>query len=167
MCQDLVTFVTKSDCDLGTCRTTTITIAKLVDFDTSCTHSCKHNIKMDKILLVHSPWVTSLSKLLLEDRDLQIPQGYLTKFPWATFSLKLPLDEWDLEAQPSCPKNNPTFQSTWLEYFLSNSLRFQVFQVPFSLGTLVPNSWAKVTRWMNNLCVNPFYNLSTILYKFS
>jgi hypothetical protein len=112
---------------------------------------------------VHSPWATSSSKLLLEDRDLQILQGYLTKFPWATFSIKLPLEEWDLEAQPSCPKNNSTFQATWLEYFISNWLRFQVFQDPFSLGTWVPNSWAKVTWWMNYLCVNLFYNLSSIL----
>lgn len=92
---------------------------------------------------MHSPWATSLSKLLLEDRDLQIPQGYLTKFPWASFSIKLPLEEWDLEAHPSCPKNNPTLQATWLEYLLTNWLRFQVFQVPFSLGTLVPNSLGK------------------------
>jgi hypothetical protein len=51
---------------------------------------------------MHGPWATSLSKLLLEDRDLQIPQRYLIKFPWATFSIKLALEEWDLEAQPSC-----------------------------------------------------------------
>lgn len=48
---------------------------------------------------MHSPWATSLSKLLLEDRDLQIPQGYLTKFPWASFSIKLPKE------QPHSPSN--------------------------------------------------------------
>jgi hypothetical protein len=130
MCQDLVTFVIESVCDLGTCRTTTITIAKLVDFDTSRTHSCKHNIKWIRFLVVHRPWATSLSKLFLEDRDLRILQGYLTKFPWATFLIKLLLEEWDLEAQPSCPKNNPTLQATWLEYFLSNWLRFKSSKSP-------------------------------------
>jgi hypothetical protein len=38
----------------------------------------------------------------------------------------------------------------------------QIFQVPFSMGTLVPNPLGKVTQWMN--VVYGYFNLQLVIY---